>query len=137
MSGWCEDAPSLGVIGILACSALKRSYRDILSGVPRASGSQGSSSSRPSTAVLSKHSVLFVLLRASERELQRRVVSREEHFMPATLIDSQLEALEPPLEEEELTVAIETDDCGIDDIVMKIIEKLKNMNIIKKDIKLC
>jgi gluconokinase len=61
---------------VVACSALKRSYRDIL----RSSG-------RP---------VAFVYLDAPEHLVTLRLANREGHFMPARLLASQLETLEKP-----------------------------------------
>jgi gluconokinase len=59
---------------VVACSALRRAYRDrILAGAP---------------------GTRFVELRASRAELDRRMTSRE-HFMPPALLDSQLETWEP------------------------------------------
>ena len=72
---------------------------------------------------------VFVLLDVSEGELLRRVGSREGHFMPTSLIRSQLDTLEPP-QGEELTITVETDQLGVEEIVMKIIDKLKHMKII-------
>jgi gluconokinase len=80
---WLEVLASLlafhhddGISGVLTCSALKRSYRDALRvGLP-----QGS--------------VFFVHLAAPFPVLQARMESRE-HFMPASLLRSQLDALEP------------------------------------------
>jgi len=66
-------AASTGVV--VACSALKRSYRDAIRA--EAPGA------------------LFVCLDGSREVLASRLDSREGHFMPATLLDSQLEALEP------------------------------------------
>jgi carbohydrate kinase (thermoresistant glucokinase family) len=59
---------------VVACSALKRSYRDAI----RAKA--------PATE--------FIYLDGSRELLASRLGSREGHFMPATLLDSQLEALE-------------------------------------------
>jgi gluconokinase len=61
---------------VVSCSALKRRYRDVLRlGNPR---------------------LIFVHL-AGDRELMRRRMSRRpEHFMPASLLDSQFAALEIP-----------------------------------------
>jgi gluconokinase len=60
---------------VVACSALKRSYRDaIRAGAPEAE---------------------FVLLTGSTELLESRLSKREDHFMPASLLDSQLDALEP------------------------------------------
>jgi gluconokinase len=60
--------------GIVTCSALKRSYRDVLRGP----------------------SVVFVYLAGSRELIARRVAARQGHFMPAQLLDSQFAALEPP-----------------------------------------
>lgn len=59
---------------VVACSALKRSYRDVIRAVePRAK---------------------FVLLDGPRDLLAERLSRRKEHFMPAALLDSQLETLE-------------------------------------------
>ena len=62
---------------IATCSALKRSYRQA---IEMAAG-------RP---------VLFVHLHGSRDVLAKRIASRKGHFMPASLLDSQLAALEMP-----------------------------------------
>lgn len=66
-----------GGVVVAACSALKRRYRDRLRdsvGAPAA----------------------FVMLRADKEELARRVASRPDHYMPVSLLESQLDALEVP-----------------------------------------
>jgi len=60
---------------VVACSALKRSYRDILR-----------------TFV---SNVYFVFLDAPREVLAERVSAREHDFMPASLLDSQLATLQP------------------------------------------
>lgn len=60
---------------IIACSALKRSYRDLL---------------RHHTP-----DVVFVHLNGDRETLLARMNARENHFMPSSLLDSQLSALEP------------------------------------------
>ncbi len=65
---------------VLACSALKRRYRDILIG-PR----QG---------------MRLVHLMGSRSLIQGRLKTRSEHFMPPGLLASQYGALEPPVTEE-------------------------------------
>ncbi len=62
---------------VLACSALKEKYRDLLS-----SGL--------------KKSLRFILLEGSFEQLKQRLQARKGHFMPAELLTSQLETLEPP-----------------------------------------
>lgn len=65
--------------GVLACSALKRRYRAAI--VPRGA---------PPWAVR------FVYLSVPPAVLQERLEHREHHFMPPSLLPSQLAALEPP-----------------------------------------
>ena len=60
---------------MIACSALKRSYRDSL----RTAGN-----------------VRFLDLVVDRDEVVRRVEERPAHFMHAAMVDSQFEALEPP-----------------------------------------
>ena len=60
---------------VIACSALKRSYRDAIR--------------------VSAPEAVFVLLTGSRELLASRLGHREGHFMPATLLDSQLATLEP------------------------------------------
>ncbi|WP_018635182.1 gluconokinase [Parafrankia elaeagni] len=69
--------------GVVACSALRRSYRDLL----RTAGD-----------------VLFVHVDVPEPELRRRLAERRGHWMPATLLDSQLAVLEPLGPDEGVTV---------------------------------
>ncbi|THD19843.1 Gluconokinase [Fasciola gigantica] len=66
---------------VLACSALKFSYRKILS--------QGLEESNESTVLY------FVLLRADEDLLRKRLTQRQGNFVHPSLIASQLKTLEP------------------------------------------
>lgn len=68
-------------IAVLACSALKRSYRDRL-------------------ALAAGMPLLFVLLDTDEAELARRLAERADHYMPPCLLASQLATLERPAVEE-------------------------------------
>jgi len=65
---------------VVSCSALKRSYRNLI----RTGDAQ----------------VMFVLPMLSRELLQERLRGRGGHFMPATLLDSQLAALELPQPDE-------------------------------------
>jgi gluconokinase len=67
--------------GVLACSALRESYRARLK---RAGGPE------------SERLVCMVFLEIGTDEAQRRVSEREGHFMPSSLIASQFGTLEPP-----------------------------------------
>ena len=85
-AGWlnrlCDElrlAVESGQRPVLTCSALKLRYRERLrSAVP---------------------GLAFVFLELSPEVAAQRVAHRPGHFMPATMIDSQFEALEPPLGE--------------------------------------
>ena len=68
---------------IVACSALRRAYRDRLRAA--APGLQ------------------FLFLDGDMALMQQRVGRRAGHFMPASLVDSQFAALEPPLGEKGVT----------------------------------
>jgi carbohydrate kinase (thermoresistant glucokinase family) len=85
IAGWIRGELDAGRPGIVTCSALKRSYRDVL----RSDG------------------VEFVLLDGSREEIATRLAARHGHFMPPGLLDSQFATLEP-LEPDEraLTVGI-------------------------------
>ncbi len=66
---------------VVTCSALKRAYRErILHGAGRP--------------------VAFVFLNGPRKVLAERMAARKNHFMPASLLDSQLAALEPPAPDE-------------------------------------
>jgi gluconokinase len=73
VAGWIDAELRSGRRGVITCSALKRAYRDKLR--------------RPG--------VVFALLDVSRAELERRLLARHGHFMPASLLDSQLQTLEP------------------------------------------
>jgi len=64
---------------VLTCSALKRSYRDLLRSASPGLG--------------------FVFLEIAEEEALRRVGQRGQHFFPPELLQSQFAALETPLHE--------------------------------------
>lgn len=78
---WSDTGGSSGRGGIIACSALKRRYRDAL----RKGGAPG---------------LRFVYLRASRDAIAARLAARVGHYMPASLLASQLAALEEPAEDE-------------------------------------
>lgn len=71
-AGWIAKAEN----AVLACSALKQSYRDILQ-----IGEQ----------------VRFVYLQGDRNVFSQRLLERHDHYMKAQMLDSQLRTLEPPL----------------------------------------
>lgn len=85
IAAWIRDEGEHDRHGAVTCSALKRSYRDHLR---RAADG-----------------VRFVYIEVSRAELERRVQQRL-HFMPASLLDDQLQTLERPSSDEDaLTVS--------------------------------
>jgi gluconokinase len=85
-------AVATGVPAVLACSALKRRYRDLLRGaIPRLG---------------------IVFLQLSPEAAIERVAHRPGHFMPASLVDSQFRDLEPPLGEPDVLAVCATDPLG-------------------------
>jgi gluconokinase len=75
-----QEAHAQGRGLVVACSALKRRYRDVLrSGAP---------------------DTVFVLLHGDRKLLAERLQQRKGHYMPASLLQSQLETLEPPQADE-------------------------------------
>jgi gluconokinase len=86
---------------VLACSALKQSYRDILK------------AGRPG--------VRFVHLKGDEALIRSRLEHRRGHYMPASLLDSQFEALEEPADA--ITVGIEGTPEAIVGEILKALAK--------------
>jgi gluconokinase len=99
IDAWRSD----GICGVVACSALKRAYRDVIIGV------------RPE--------VRLIYLCGSRQALAERLAARTGHFMPASLLDSQLATLEPPQPSEHpIVVSIELPVAAI---VEKIVAALE------------
>lgn len=87
---------------IIACSALKRAYRDIL--------------------IHGRRDTRIVLLDGSENLIAARLQKRKGHFMPPGLLASQFDALETPTADEHvISVSIDADvETIVDDIVRKL-----------------
>ena len=85
--------------GVLACSALKQSYRDILNST-------------------TKNIVQFIYLKGDKELLAKRLQNRESHYMPETLLNSQLATLEPP--EEAITILIQG---SVEEMIIEILNK--------------
>lgn len=81
--GWLQtlaariaDAAACGQGLVLSCSALKRAYRDRLR--------------------LGSPQLRFIYLHGERDVLAKRMAARTRHYMPPSLLDSQLATLEPP-----------------------------------------
>ncbi len=91
-----------GQHAVIACSALKRAYRDIL--------------------VHGRDDVRIVYLKGTQELIADRLAPRKGHFMPPGLLASQFRTLEPPDESEKpVTVSI---DASVDAIVDDILHQL-------------
>ena len=77
---WIDGQVAAGECGIITCSALKRSYRDML--------------------VAGRRDVRVVYLHADMQVLEEHVEQRTGHFMPPSLLESQLHTLEEPTADE-------------------------------------
>ncbi|PJG55041.1 gluconate kinase [Bradyrhizobium forestalis] len=87
---------------IIACSALKHAYRDVL--------------------LRGRSDVRFVFLKGTKELIAERLALRKGHFMPPGLLTSQFETLEPPeAGEHVITVSIdETVEAIVDGIVRQL-----------------
>jgi gluconokinase len=85
---WIDRTSDAGRHAVIACSALKRAYRDVLIG--------------------DRARTRLVFLKGSEELIARRIATRHEHFMPPSLLHSQFVALEEPgPDENPIVVSIE------------------------------
>jgi gluconokinase len=75
-----------GEDAILACSALKKAYRQQLQVDPA--------------------QVRFIYLKVSPELLQKRLEKRQDHFMKPSMLASQLETLEEPAQSEAFTIEV-------------------------------
>jgi gluconokinase len=90
IAAWMDERIALGESAVVTCSALKRSYRDVLlDGRPEA---------------------LLVYLAVDREVVARRLAARHGHFFPEKLLGTQFDALEPPgPDEHAVTVAADGD----------------------------
>lgn len=102
IAAWTSEKADEGQSTIVTCSALRRAYRDRLRGA--AAGT------------------VFVHLVGSPELLAERMGARKGHFMPSSLLASQLDALEP-LEPDEPGFAVDV-DATTDAIVDKVVADL-------------
>ncbi|MDQ1121663.1 gluconokinase [Microbacterium trichothecenolyticum] len=86
VAAWIDGQIAIGRPGVITCSALKRSYRDVLRRDP----------------------VSFVLLMGDPALVLQRLMRRQGHFMPPALLTSQFETLEMP-DADEQAIRIDLD----------------------------
>jgi carbohydrate kinase (thermoresistant glucokinase family) len=88
ISAWIQEHTRRGRPGIITCSALKRRYRDVLAG----------------------DHVVFVHLAGRPDQIAPRLAARHGHFMPATMLASQIATLEPP-DSDENAIVVDVGDA--------------------------
>lgn len=111
VAAWIEARRQAGEPGVITCSALRRSYRDAITGV------------RPGEHPGVRPGVRIVYLRADRAVIAERLSRRQHHYMPADLLQSQFATLEEPSPDEHvLTVQVHG---GVEDIVAEIVAKLR------------
>jgi carbohydrate kinase (thermoresistant glucokinase family) len=87
VAAWIDAQRAKREPGIITCSALKRAYRQVIIG------------DRPE--------VRLVYLRGGRDLVARHVAGRQDHFMPASLLRSQIDTLEEPdPSEDPLTIEV-------------------------------
>jgi gluconokinase len=99
LNSWRERGES----GVLSCSALKRSYRDIIIG--------------------GLSDITLIYLKGSHELIRRRMAARRGHFMPLELLDSQFASLEEPTPDEH-PITVDVVDSPAE-IVAEIVRQLK------------
>lgn len=103
------DMESKQRVVVVTCSSLKKVYRDILREVPSDIGK-----------------VIFVYLKGDKELLLQRIQGRQGHFMPASMLQSQLNTLEEPKESEELVIIasiVPTPDVEAKIIIAEAVER--------------
>ncbi len=106
---WTAEQAEAGTSTVVTCSALRRCYRDRLATAPG--------------------KTYFVHLAGDRDVLFSRMNAREDHFMPATLLDSQLATLED-LEKDERGFVVDI-DADVDTIVNTAISQLEQLGLIE------
>ncbi|HXB47188.1 MAG TPA: gluconokinase [Streptosporangiaceae bacterium] len=104
IDAWMDDIIASGQSAVLACSALKRKYRDDLVG--------------------HREQAVMVFLAITQAQDQARLHARKGHFFHEPLLASQFAALEPPEPDEPRVYSIPTGDAPPGQVVTEIITKL-------------
>jgi gluconokinase len=99
-----REGRARGATTIVACSALRRVYRERLR--EQVGGA-----------------LSFVYLKADRELMRARVAGRRDHYMPASLVDSQFAALEPP--DGETDVFVMPADAELDAAIPKLAAELE------------
>lgn len=101
---WIDQRLAAHEPGIITCSNLKRSYRQITIG--------------------NRHGVRLVFLKGDQQVIHDRILRRQHPYMPLSLLHSQFEALEEPGADEHPIVV--TVSCSVTQIVSELLQRLAN-----------
>jgi len=91
IAAWIKVKTKSGEPGIVTCSALKKSYRDRLRGP----------------------NVIFVFINGPRAVIEARMASRKRHYMPLSLLESQLAALDENVLEVDLAAPPEEEAAAV------------------------
>jgi gluconokinase len=89
IGAWMDERIARGEDAVVGCSALKRSYRDLL--------------------LAGRPAARMVFLAPDREVLARRLAARHGHFFPEQLLGTQLDALEPPAPDERVLTVVPAD----------------------------
>jgi ribose 5-phosphate isomerase A len=102
VAAWIDAQRAQKKAGIITCSALKRAYRQVIIG------------DRPE--------VRLVYLRGGRDLIRQHLVGRHDHFMPAALLQSQIDTLEEPdPSEDPLTIDLEESPGRIAEEIIRLL----------------
>ena len=102
IADWVDQRLDTGQSGIITCSALKRTYRNVID--------------------RRRRGVVFIFLDGPQKTVALRLGSRHGHFMPPQLLQSQFDELDPPAPDEP-AIRFDVDEPP-QQIVDDVIEKL-------------
>jgi gluconokinase len=104
IAAWMDERIKAGESAVVACSALKRSYRDLL--------------------LRGRPDATMVFLEVSHDELARRLAMRAGHFFPKQLLESQMKTVELPQPDENVrTMLVKGDATWTADKVIALLDR--------------
>jgi gluconokinase len=104
IAAWMDERIKAGESAVVACSALKRGYRDLL--------------------LRGRPDATMVFLEVSHDELERRLATRAGHFFPKQLLESQMKTVELPGPDENVrTVQVDGDATWTADKVIALLDR--------------
>ena len=105
IGAWIDEQIAAGRPAVVSCSALKRSYRDVL---------RGSAPDRY------RPQLQLIYLQGDRELIAERMAARHGHFFPESLLESQFRDLEPPQPDEHaITVPVGGTPAEITDEILR------------------